>query len=89
MPRVIEERWIGIGFDVITEHTPVADERGNVIHDAHGLPKTQEMTTLVFVIPLPDGQHIVRVPFTADGKRQLLEKLTGGIVIANGVQPHI
>lgn len=83
MARIIEERWVGVGFDVITEHLQVAKD-GQPLHDSNGLPKTMEHTTLVFVINLPDGQRIVRIPFTPEGKQELVSKLTGGIVIPNG-----
>lgn len=84
MPRMIEERWVGITFDVQVERSQVGDERGRPVHDAHGLPKVVEHTTLVLIVPLPDGQRVVRVPFTDDAKRTLVQKLTGGIVVANG-----
>jgi len=84
MTRLVQETWVGVGFDVVSESVPVTDERGNVVHDAHGLPKMQQQTTLVFVMPRPDGQTVVRVPFNEDGRLELLRKLTGGIVVANG-----
>lgn len=87
MPRIIEERWVGVGYQVITEHLAVTDPNGNVVHDAAGLPKTQEHRTLVFILPMPDGQRVVRVPFTLEAKDELVRQLTGGIVIANGHTP--
>lgn len=90
MARMIEERWVGIGFDVVIEHLPVADEKGRPVHDAFGIPKTEECATIVLIQALPDGQRVVRVPFTGDAKASLIKKLTGGIVIAaNGHAPAI
>lgn len=87
MPRIIEERWVGIGYDVITEHLPVADDHGRPIHDANGLPRTEEHTTLVFILQEPGVQRVVRIPFRQDAKTGLIQKLTGGIVIPNGATP--
>lgn len=85
MPRIIEERWIGIGFDVRTEQAPVVKD-GQPLHDAGtGLPKTQEVTVLTLVLPMPDGQRVVHIPFEAAPKAELIQKLTGGIVVPNGV----
>ena len=84
MPRHIQETWVGIGFDVVVEHLPVADERGNVVHDAHGLPKTQEHTTLLLIVNEAGVQRVVRVPFAGEAKAELIRKLTGGIIVANG-----
>ena len=85
MPRLIEERWVGIGFDVVVEQLPVADDRGNVIHDALGVPKTQESSTLVLILQEPGVQRVVRIPFMAESKAELLRKLTGGVIVpANG-----
>lgn len=87
MPRAIEERWVGIGYDVVTEHLPIGDDQGRLIHDEHGLPKTVEHTTLVIFLPLPDGQRVIRIPFAPEARQELVRKLTGGIVIANGHPP--
>lgn len=84
MARHVQETWLGIGFDVVVERLPVADERGNVVHDAHGLPKTQEHSTLVLILNEPGVQRVVRVPFAGEAKAELIRKLTGGIVVANG-----
>lgn len=91
MARLVEERWVGVGFDVVVEQLPVADERGNVIHDALGVPKTEEHTTLVLILNDPGCQRIVRVPFGADAKQTLLKKLTGGIIVAGngGTATHL
>lgn len=82
MARIVEERWMGIGWDVVTEQLPAADENGNPVFDGLGQPKLIEHTTLVFVHRLPDGQRVVRIPFRADKKGELVAKLTGGIVVA-------
>lgn len=91
MPRLIEERWVGIGFDVITEHLPQQDERGNIIHDATGLPKTVEHTTLVLILNEPGGQRVVRIPFQEESRQELIRKLTGGVIVpnGNGGVPHL
>jgi hypothetical protein len=89
MARMIEERWVGIGFDVVTEHLPVADDQGRPVHDQFGLPKLTETPTLVLIVPLADGQRVVRIPFAGDAKQELVRKLTGGIVVpaSNGGLP--
>jgi hypothetical protein len=89
VPRIIEERWMGIGYDVITEHLPQTDERGRPMHDGKGLPITLEHTTLVLICPMPDGQRIVRIPFREEARQQLIQKLTGGIVIPTNGAPHL
>lgn len=83
MPRLVEERWVGIGFDVVEEQGPVV-ENGQPMFDGLGQPKMQQLTTLVLVVALPDGQRIVRIPFEQATKNELVRKLTCGIVIANG-----
>lgn len=89
MARVIEERWMGIGWDVITEHLPVADEQGRPVHDAHGAPKTAEHVTLVFILAAPGEQRVVRIPFTLERKAELVGKLTGGIVVPAAASPVV
>lgn len=90
MARVIEERWVGIGYDVVKEHLPVGDEHGRPLHDALGLPRTVEHTTLVLFVNEPGVQRVVRIPFTDDARKGLVSKLTGGIVVAaNGDGPAI
>lgn len=85
MPRIIEERWMGIGFDIVTEQAQAVDPKdGQPLHDGKGNPKLEEVATLVLIVPLPDGQRIIRIPFNADAKQKLLGKLTGGLVIPNG-----
>lgn len=89
MPRIIEERWMGIGYDVIAEHLPVTDEQGRVIHDAHGLPKTLEHTTLVLILNDPGAQRVVRIPFQDEARQELIRKLTGGIIVPKGNGAHL
>lgn len=90
MPRLIEERWVGIGYNVETEHLPQTDEHGNVLHDARGLPKTLEHTTLILILNEPAGQRIVRIPFQEEARQDLIRKLTGGIIVPpNGNGPHL
>lgn len=85
MPRVIEERWIGVGYDIVTEHLQVAGADGQPLFDGKGLPKTMPHTTLVFIHNEPGVQVVVRIPFTEEAKQELVKKLTGGILIpANG-----
>ena len=87
---MVEERWVGIGYDVVREHLPVGDEQGRPVHDARGLPKTVEHTTLVLFVNEPGVQRVVRVPFTDDARAGLVRKLTGGIVVAaNGDGPVV
>lgn len=87
MGRLVEERWLSVSYDVIVEQLPIGDEQGRPLVDETGQPKTLEHTTLVFIHQLPDGQRIVRVPFTPEAKTELVRKLTGGIVVANGRPP--
>lgn len=82
MPRLIEETWSQIGFDVLTEMGPVVDPKdGQPLHDAHGLPKMQTFTTLVLILQEPTTQRIVKIPFAEDAKQTLLMKLPGGIIV--------
>ena len=92
MPRLIEEKWVGIGFDITIEQTPKTHPaNGQPLYDENGLPLTEEVTTLVLIVPLPDGQRIIRIPFSPESKQELLRKLTGGIVVPNGniSAPHL
>ena len=80
---------MGVGFAAYTEHLPVVGPDGQVIHDAHGVPKTIEHLTLQFQHVNPvTGQPelIVRIPFAPEAKQELLRQITGGIVVpaANG-----
>lgn len=44
--------------------------------------------TLVLIVPLPDGQRVIRVPFNREAKTELIRQLTGGIVVpSNGHTP--
>lgn len=88
MSRVIEERWLEIGFDVITENLPMANPDGTPAADEHGHPKTEQFTTLVLIVNEPGVQRIVRIPFQDNGRQLLLQKLTGGIVIP-GTNGHL
>lgn len=69
MARIIEERWVGIRYDVV---------------DEQGRPKMRTSTTLVFILDDPGAQRVVRVPFMPEAKQELVRKLTGGIVIGQG-----
>lgn len=84
MPRLVQETWVGVGYDVVHEEVPVVDEHGAIVLDDRGVPRSQQQTTLVFVLNRPDGQTVVRVPFAGEAKRGLIAKLTGGIIVANG-----
>ncbi len=90
MPRIIEERWMGIGFDVVTENLQKTDPKdGQPLFDGHGLPQLEEFTTLVLILPSPDTQRVIKIPFSPESKQELLRKLTGGIVVPNGNHPNI
>jgi hypothetical protein len=90
--RIVEERWMGVGFAAYTEHLPVVDPAdGQVVRDSHGLPRTIEHLTLQFQHNNPvTGQPelIVRIPFAPEAKQELLRQITGGIVVpGNGGVP--
>lgn len=89
MTRVIEERWLEIGFDVVTENLPIANPDGTPAADEHGHPLTEQFTTLVLIVNDPGVQRLIRIPFAENGRQLLLQKLTGGIVIpgSNGHLP--
>lgn len=87
MTRIVEERWLGVGWDVVHEQVHAAGQDGLPLVDEHGLPVTVPHTTLVFVLnEPPHAQRVVRVPFADEARRELVTKLTGGIVVvaANG-----
>lgn len=90
MPRIIEETWMGIGFDATTGQSQKLDPKdGKPLFDGKGLPRMEEITTLVLIVPLPDGQRVVKVPFNAESKALLVQKLTHGLVVPNGTDPHL
>lgn len=91
MTRVIEERWMEIGFDVITENLPMANPDGTPAADEHGHPLTEQFTTLVLIVNEPGVQRLIRIPFQENGRQLLLQKLTGGIIVppSNGSAPHL
>lgn len=85
----VEERWTGIGWAVERELGVVTDERGNVVHDGNGAPKTQPYTTLRFELNEVDAAgnlrvRKVRVPFDENAKRELVSALMGGVVLPAG-----
>ena len=81
MPRFTEERWTGVGYDVIEESLPKADAsgRGMLVGD-DGEPVMEHVTTLVFILNQADGQRVVRIPFVDSALADLKAKLNGGIV---------
>lgn len=82
MASVIEERWSGIGFDVIQEEIQVADEMGRLQHNPDGTPVKEPHTTLVFLLVGQAGPtRVVKVPFNEESRQQLIAKLTGGIIV--------
>lgn len=70
------ERLVGYGFQVVKERLPVADERGNVVYDGVGEVKMADFTTLVLMA----GDHSVAIPFDEDGRKLLVQGLTGVVV---------
>jgi hypothetical protein len=88
--RTIEERWVGVGYDVVVEQLVQTDDRGNPLYDAHGLPKKVETTTLVFLLNEPGVNRVIRIPFTGPDKETLMQKLHGGVIVApNGSIPNL
>lgn len=88
MPRVVEETWVGVAFEVVQEQLPRGDGNGGVQLDEQLQPVMQDMTTLVFSNVTPDGRHTIKVPFDPNSKTELIRKLTGGIVVpTNGNHP--
>lgn len=82
MPRFTQDRLLGYQFQVVVEHVPKADERGNVIHNGNGEPKTEEMRTLVLQDPATG--HQVAVPLSLDARDELVRQLTGGLIVPTG-----
>lgn len=76
------ELGYNLGFRKTAE--PQADERGNIIHDGHGHPKTVDVWTLQ-LIDQAGGRELL-ISFTNEVKDELVKQLTGGIVVipANG-----
>lgn len=92
MARDVRERWVGVGWGVRSELSPVVGQDGQPIHDAKGNPKVEPRTVLVLESLEGAVRHVIEVPFDDKAKADLIAALTGGIVIAgNGtpVQPSI
>lgn len=87
MGRVVTERMVGVNWGIRRELVPVLGADGAPIHDAHGLPKTEPRTTLVFESMEGAVKHVTEVPFDDDAKAKLVEALTGGIIIAGNGTP--
>jgi len=72
---------MGIGFDVVVENLQLADDRGRPRTDDRGLPLFQAHTTIVLIRNHPDGQHILKIPLNDEAKKELIKKLTGGVIV--------
>ena len=82
MPAIAQEMLAGFAIDIRKGTGPLVDERGNVVHDAQGVAKTQEIWTLV--LAEHDGTRTITCSFTDVVRAELVRKLTGGIVLAAG-----
>jgi hypothetical protein len=82
MPLIRSERLIGYGFAVRKAQAQQADEQGRPLFNGDGSPKQIEMTEIVF-IDQSSGAHEVIVSFDENGRRELVDKLTGGVMPAD------
>lgn len=78
MPRITEP--VAYGFAVNDATLPVIDQNdGQPIRNGHGEPKTQPGKILTFVDPRAGDQ--IRVAFSLDARDQLVQQLTGGVIM--------
>lgn len=77
MPKITE--LSGFGLNLANEELPVV-ENGQQVFDGHGQPKTAMGKRLTFVDPNTGEAFFIRIP--ADGVREIVKFLTGGIEVA-------
>lgn len=78
MARVIEEELIGYGLTILAgERQQVGEDGQPVFNGGEGGPKTEQVWLFVFNHVGPEGRHTVKVTFTEQGKKQVVEALTG------------
>lgn len=78
MARKVEEELVGYNFAVRQVEVAKTDPKdGQVIHNGDGTPKTVPNWVLDLVCQTPFELHIVHVSFNEEGKRALVEALTG------------
>lgn len=78
--RLIVETLNGYAMRIRKVDVPELDPKdGQQLHDGHGLPKLMPLTILSFICP--ETGHVVEVPLPEDGRKALIEALTGGIVV--------
>lgn len=82
MPRLTQDRLLGYQFSVHHRTEPLVD-KGQAVHDGQGNVRVIDVWDLVFVDP--QTGHTLVFPFTREAKDGLVQALTGGIVVANGV----
>ncbi len=82
MPRQTQERLEGYAVQVV-HHDQPATKDGQPVHDRHGNPQTVEMWTIVLTDPV--SAHTVAIPLDKGGRDAVLQGLTSGLVIANGI----
>lgn len=87
MPRQTVDRLIGYRFVVNRGQVPKIAEDGQPIFErGSGAPVMEELTEIAFLDEA--SGHTVVVPFSAEGRNHLIEQLTGGILLVDGVGPH-
>lgn len=83
MPRRTE--LLGYRFAVGDAIIPVADDRGNIVHDAQGAPKTEKVKQIVSFDQTGDQ---ITVALPDEGRKELIRLLTGVHVAQAGDMVH-